>query len=429
MQTCGPRHWNVSIPRAVLALCAISMMISGLLTQQTYANGDDVREIRNLLEVTWHDALNANYNAPGYDVDDHATAMANLYAQDSELLPTVKPGVWQIPGGVHGGGAIKTYFKNYFLPQKPLLQLPITHHNVRLLGSKPAVMENGVLVTRKYASNQGLYTFHLQDDGNGNAINPPAVVRARFSFVYERVGTGDPVQWGPWKIIQHHSSAEPGLAPPNRAEDIRALLTDWGDLLRQWQPGYADDNPWCDPSNYPFPNAHEHAWEMARRYAQGNRGEIGSLLPTVKPGLFMGHGMIQTYFVTFLKQKPKLVQPVVQDHVGFMGNRAYHQGLYEFKLYAKPNGDPWPADQAGIEQDDRGRFKRAYARFTFVYKKGMQNNWSDSKIIMHHSSLEPSMNAHLAKCPADHTGPDGTPDGKVDVVDLLFLLKNWGPCP
>ena len=29
-------------------------------------------------------------------------------------------------------------------------------------------------------------------------------------------------------------------------------------------------------------------------------------------------------------------------------------------------------------------------------------------------------------CPADITGPDGDPDGVVDVLDLLELLAQWG---
>ncbi len=29
-------------------------------------------------------------------------------------------------------------------------------------------------------------------------------------------------------------------------------------------------------------------------------------------------------------------------------------------------------------------------------------------------------------CPADITGADGTPDGVVDVNDLLLVLANWG---
>ncbi len=30
---------------------------------------------------------------------------------------------------------------------------------------------------------------------------------------------------------------------------------------------------------------------------------------------------------------------------------------------------------------------------------------------------------------ADITGPDGSPDGIVDVLDLLAVLAAWGPCP
>ncbi|MCP4592686.1 MAG: hypothetical protein GY842_18280 [bacterium] len=33
-----------------------------------------------------------------------------------------------------------------------------------------------------------------------------------------------------------------------------------------------------------------------------------------------------------------------------------------------------------------------------------------------------------APCPADFTGADGSPDGTVDVHDLLTLLAAWGPC-
>jgi hypothetical protein len=35
----------------------------------------------------------------------------------------------------------------------------------------------------------------------------------------------------------------------------------------------------------------------------------------------------------------------------------------------------------------------------------------------------------LTDSPADISGADGTPDGIVNVADLLALIAAWGPCP
>ena len=95
------------------------------------------------------------------------------YDKDAILLPTVSAKVRQ------SYDEIRDYFV-HFLSKKPSGR--ITEQNIR-------VYDN-------IATNSGLYTFSLTEDG------VQADVAARFTFIYRKYEDG-------WLIIEHHSSILP----------------------------------------------------------------------------------------------------------------------------------------------------------------------------------------------------------------------------
>lgn len=107
-------------------------------------------------------------------------AVADLYAPDAVLLPTVSNRVRS------SRAEIEDYFA-HFLAQKP--RGVINYRQVRVLDADNAV-------------DAGVYTFTLTD-----VSGERRQVQARYSFVYEK-------RDGHWLIINHHSSAMP--------EDARA---------------------------------------------------------------------------------------------------------------------------------------------------------------------------------------------------------------
>lgn len=96
--------------------------------------------------------------------------VTELYDEKAILLPTVSNEVR------HNHAEIEEYFR-HFLSKAP----------------KGKVNESNVRVFGDIAINSGLYTFTFKDE---------SVVRARFSFVYERRSER-------WIIVEHHSSAMP----------------------------------------------------------------------------------------------------------------------------------------------------------------------------------------------------------------------------
>jgi len=101
--------------------------------------------------------------------------VADLYAPDAVLLPTLSPEIRTTRAG------IVDYF-THFLPSKP--QAVITQEYITVLAPNAAV-------------NTGLYTFTLTQNG------VPQQVDARYTFVYHRTDDA-------WLIVNHHSS----LVPP-----------------------------------------------------------------------------------------------------------------------------------------------------------------------------------------------------------------------
>jgi uncharacterized protein (TIGR02246 family) len=101
-------------------------------------------------------------------------AVADLYAPDAVLLPTLSPQIRTTRAG------IVDYF-THFLPSKP--QAVITQEIITVLDRNDAI-------------NTGLYTFTLTRDGVQQQVH------ARFTFVYQRTD-------GAWLIVNHHSSLVP----------------------------------------------------------------------------------------------------------------------------------------------------------------------------------------------------------------------------
>lgn len=120
------------------------------------------REISALFDK-WNAALQSG----------NAETVANLYAKDGVLLPTVSNQVRA------DHAAIVDYF-HHFLESKP----------------KGTLNEVHITCFGDVAINQGVYTFDVVRDGK------PGKVQARYSFAYAK-------EDGDWKIVSHHSSEMP----------------------------------------------------------------------------------------------------------------------------------------------------------------------------------------------------------------------------
>jgi uncharacterized protein (TIGR02246 family) len=105
-----------------------------------------------------------------------ADKVADLYAPDGVLLPTVSPKIRT----THA--EIADYFE-HFLENKPVGKKDQTI--IKVLDSDSAI-------------DTGVYEFTLTDPDTG----AKRVVEARYTYEYEKRG-------GQWKIVNHHSSAMP----------------------------------------------------------------------------------------------------------------------------------------------------------------------------------------------------------------------------
>lgn len=103
--------------------------------------------------------------------------VADLYATNAVLLPTVSNKVRS------DRAEIVDYFE-HFLANKPVGKKLETH--VDVLDGNSAI-------------DAGVYQFTLTDPETGEK----SVVRARYSYAYEKQGNGE------WKIVNHHSSKMP----------------------------------------------------------------------------------------------------------------------------------------------------------------------------------------------------------------------------
>ena len=122
--------------------------------------------IRIGLFTTWNAALQTG----------DADKVADLYAKDAVLLPTVSNKVRTDRAG------IVDYFE-HFLKNKPV-------------GKKVKTILN--VLDGNSAIDTGVYEFTLTDPKTG----AKRVVEARYTYEYEK-------RHGQWKIVNHHSSAMP----------------------------------------------------------------------------------------------------------------------------------------------------------------------------------------------------------------------------
>lgn len=108
-----------------------------------------------------------------------ADKVADLYAPDGVLLPTVSPKIRT----THA--EIADYFE-HFLENKPV-------------GKKDRSVVD--ILDRNTAVDAGLYTFTLTDPDTGVKRE----VKARYTYLYEKIG-------GKWLIVNHHSSVLPAAS-------------------------------------------------------------------------------------------------------------------------------------------------------------------------------------------------------------------------
>jgi uncharacterized protein (TIGR02246 family) len=140
-----------------------SVVASAWTDEATAVGGPTQQQISALFDE-WNAAL-----ATG-----NPEKVADLYAPDAVLLPTLSPQIRTTRAG------IVDYF-THFLPSKP--KAVITQEIITVLDPNDAI-------------NTGLYTFTLTQNGVQQQVH------ARYTFVYRRMN-------GPWLIVNHHSSLLP----------------------------------------------------------------------------------------------------------------------------------------------------------------------------------------------------------------------------
>ncbi len=155
----GEDVMTISLRAVVLTAFFAIFSFTAAATAGECANKSEISALFN----QWNAALQTG----------NAEAVANLYAKDGVLLPTVSNQVRA------DHAAIVKYFR-HFLELKPKGTLNEVH--ITCFGS--------------VAINQGIYTFDVVRDGK------PGKVQARYSFAYAKEDGG-------WKIVSHHSSEMP----------------------------------------------------------------------------------------------------------------------------------------------------------------------------------------------------------------------------
>ncbi|WP_151477799.1 SgcJ/EcaC family oxidoreductase [Streptomyces albicerus] len=135
---------------------------------KTYSAKPSKKEIAGLFDQ-WNAALQTR----------DPEKVADLYAPDAVLLPTLSPEVRTDRAGI-------VDYMEHFLAKKPKGE--IVKSVVNVLDSNSAI-------------DAGLYDFHLTDPKTGEKTT----TKARFTFEYEKRG-------GEWLIVNHHSSALPAAS-------------------------------------------------------------------------------------------------------------------------------------------------------------------------------------------------------------------------
>ncbi|MEV1080520.1 SgcJ/EcaC family oxidoreductase [Streptomyces sp. NPDC050211] len=148
------------------AVVAAGTFAAGAATAGPVAVGKPSKAQVASLFDTWNAALQTG----------DAEKVADLYAKDAVLLPTVSNKVRTDRAG------IVDYFE-HFLANKPV-------------GTKMQTVVN--VLDSNSAIDTGTYQFALTDHETGEK----RVVKARYTYEYEKRN-------GEWKIVNHHSSAMP----------------------------------------------------------------------------------------------------------------------------------------------------------------------------------------------------------------------------
>ncbi|MFF7948771.1 SgcJ/EcaC family oxidoreductase [Streptomyces griseorubiginosus] len=160
-----------SIPKRAAIVTATALVALGTVGTVAATAGPEhakkptKTEIAGLF-ITWNAALQTG----------DADKVADLYAKDAVLLPTVSNKVRT------GRAGIVDYFE-HFLKNKPVGKK--VHTIVNVLDGNSAI-------------DTGVYEFTLTDPKTG----AKRVVEARYTYEYEK-------RHGQWKIVNHHSSAMP----------------------------------------------------------------------------------------------------------------------------------------------------------------------------------------------------------------------------
>ena len=160
-----------SITKRAAVITATALVAVGTVGTVAATAGPDHAQKPSKKQIA---ALFTTWNATLQTGDAHK--VANLYAKDAVLLPTVSNKVRTDRAG------IVDYFE-HFLKNKPV-------------GKKVQTIVN-VLDTNS-AIDTGVYEFTLTDPKTG----VKRVVEARYTYEYEKRN-------GVWKIVNHHSSAMP----------------------------------------------------------------------------------------------------------------------------------------------------------------------------------------------------------------------------
>lgn len=237
--------------------------------------------------------------------------VADMYWDEAVLLPTVS-------NQVRTTRESRIAYFTDFLKLKP--QGVIDERTIRFLSAE-----------RDVASDAGIYTFTLEKEGK------PVKVQARYSFIYRKGAEG-------WKIMEHHSSMMPEVAPPSDDEVLKTVAN----MFNVWNAALAT----LDPE------------KVADLYH-----EESVLLPTVSNEVRTDRAGKIRYFTDFLKLKPQGV--IDEQHVRFLSpakDVASNSGVYTFTL------------------EKEGKPTKVQARYSFVYHKQADGQWL---IKEHHSSAMP----------------------------------------
>ncbi|MEU0947026.1 SgcJ/EcaC family oxidoreductase [Streptomyces canus] len=160
-----------SITKRAAIVAATALVAAGTVTAGVSLAGSEPAKKPSKKQIA---ALFDQWNAALRTGD--ADKVADLYAKDAVLLPTVSNKVRTDRAG------IVDYFE-HFLQNKPA-------------GKKVRTIVN--VLDSNSAIDTGVYEFTLTDPKSG----AKRVVEARYTYEYEK-------RDGAWKIVNHHSSAMP----------------------------------------------------------------------------------------------------------------------------------------------------------------------------------------------------------------------------